>query len=76
MGPAPAVDVNSGSGTSLMRRAFVIVSTRRFLRGRYNVWKADVIRALSNDRHAGLRELSLRLRQRPFSEDKRSLARP
>ncbi len=35
-----------------MRRAFVIVPIRRFLRGRYNVLKADVVMALSNDRHA------------------------
>ena len=41
-----------GSGTSLMRRAFVIVSPRRFLRVQYNVLKADVVMALSYDRHA------------------------
>lgn len=35
-----------------MRRTFVIVPSRRFLRGRYNVLKADVVMALGNDRYA------------------------
>ncbi|WP_417247501.1 HNH endonuclease, partial [Celeribacter sp.] len=64
LSPAPAVNVDRGSGTSLMRRAFVIVPTRRFLRGQYNVFKADVVMTLGNDRHAGQSVISPRLRQR------------